>query len=694
MRHHHLVVGLTILAIALFSGIVRAETRPFTVHDLVAMQRIADPQPSPEGDQVAFTVTTMDLEANKGRKDVWLAAMDGSGARPLTSHPDNDWEPRWAVDGSLYFLSDRSGSAQVWRLSPSGGDPRQVTELPLDVQVLQVDPTNSALYVAIAVYPDCGDSLACTVERLEEHSQRQASGMIFDRLFVRHWDSWKDGRRNHVFRIPIGPQGSPSGTPVDLMAGVDGDCPTLPFGDGGDFTISPDGAWLVYTAKVVPGSEEAWSTDLDLWAVPTDGSAPARCLTEPNRGEDRAPAFSPDGSRLAYLAMSRPGYEADRRRVVVMGWPAGSSTVLTEPWDRSPSEIAWSPDGASLYVTADNIGNHSIFRVAAATGDITALVTRHFNSNPRPLADGSLVFAQDSLVSPAELFILGNAGSIPRQITRLNDKLLADLEFGEYRQFSFSGAHNEEVFGYLVYPVGFDPGRTYPLAFVVHGGPQGSSDDHWHYRWNPQIYAGHGYAAVMIDFHGSTGYGQAFTDAIRDDWGGAPFEDLMKGLDDVLRRHKWIDADRMAAAGASYGGYMINWIQGNTDRFRALVCHDGNLDELMAYFDTEELWFPEWEHLGTPWDNPDGYRKHSPINLIQHWSTPQLVIHGARDYRVVDTQGIATFNALQRRGVPSRLLYFPDENHWVLKPLNSIQWHEVVLDWMDRWTAVTPVDDG
>jgi dipeptidyl aminopeptidase/acylaminoacyl peptidase len=255
MRHHHLVVGLTILAIALFSGIVRAETRPFTVHDLVAMQRIADPQPSPEGDQVAFTVTTMDLEANKGRKDVWLAAMDGSGARPLTSHPDNDWEPRWAVDGSLYFLSDRSGSAQVWRLSPSGGDPRQVTELPLDVQVLQVDPTHSALYVAIAVYPDCGDSLACTVERLEKHSQRQASGMIFDRLFVRHWDSWKDGRRNHVFRIPIGPQGSPSGTPVDLMAGVDGDCPTLPFGDGGDFTISPDGAWLVYTAKVVPGSE-------------------------------------------------------------------------------------------------------------------------------------------------------------------------------------------------------------------------------------------------------------------------------------------------------------------------------------------------------------------------------------------------------------------------------------------------------
>ncbi len=694
MIHRRPLVVLTIVITTLSAVTVSAQGRPFTVHDLVAMQRVADPQPSPDGSEVAFVVTTMDLEANRGRKDVWLAAVDGSGARPITSHPDNDWEPRWAGDGSLYFLSDRTGSAQVWRISPSGGDPRQVTELPLDAQVLQVGPEGSTLYVAMAVFPDCGESLACTVDRLDERSQRRTSGLIFDRLFVRHWDSWKDGRRNHLFRIPIDQHGIPTAAPVDLMAGVDGDCPTLPFGDGGDFTISPDGAWLVYTAKVVPGSEEAWSTDLDLWAVPTDGSEPARCLTEPNLAEDRSPAFSPDGSRLAYLAMSRPGYEADRRRLMLMDWPAGSPTVLTERWDRSPGEIVWSADGAALYVVADNIGNHSIFRVDAASGAVAALVTRHFNSNPRPLIDGSLMFSQDSLVTPAELFTLDEAGSIPRQVTRLNEARLAELEFGEYRQFSFLGANNEEVFGYLIYPVDFDPGATYPLAFLVHGGPQGTFDDHWHYRWNPQVYAGHGYATVMIDFHGSTGYGQAFTDAIRDDWGGAPFEDLMKGLDDVLRRHRWIDADRMAAAGASYGGYMINWIQGNTDRFQALVCHDGNLDELMAYFDTEELWFPEWEHLGTPWDNPDGYRKHSPINLVRHWSTPQLVIHGASDYRVVDTQGIATFNALQRRGVPSRLLYFPDENHWVLKPLNSIQWHEVVLDWMDSWTAAAPSSDG
>jgi dipeptidyl aminopeptidase/acylaminoacyl peptidase len=319
---------------------------------------------------------------------------------------------------------------------------------------------------------------------------------------------------------------------------------------------------------------------------------------------------------------------------------------------------------------------------------VSAVATLHTNSDPRPLADGRLLFARDSLVSPVELYVLPADGGEPTAITHLNDTRTAGIAFGKYKQFSFPGANTDEVFGYFIYPVDFNPNRTYPLAFLIHGGPQGSFDDHWHYRWNPQIYAGHGYATVMIDFHGSTGYGQDFTDAINGDWGGAPFVDLMMGLDHVLSRHPWIDSARMAAAGASFGGYMINWVQGHTDRFKALVCHDGNLDELMAYFDTEELWFPEWEHGGTPWDNPDGYRKHSPVNYIQNWKTPELVIHGALDYRVVDTQGLATFNALQRLGVPSRLLYYPDENHWVLKPANSIQWHNVVLDWIDTWTGV------
>jgi dipeptidyl aminopeptidase/acylaminoacyl peptidase len=688
MKYRFILVFSLTLAIA---AVGHAQLHPFDVHDLVAMQRISDPRPSPGGSRAAFVVTTMDLEANKGRKDVWLAAIDGSGASPLTTHHDNDWSPRWRDDESLYFLSSRSGSVQVWRWDFAVAAARRVSDLPLDVVELAIGPRGEALYVGLSVFPDCEDAIPCTVKRLETRAAEKASGLIYDRLFFRHWDTWEDGRRNHIFRIPLEQDGT-AGPPVDLMPGVDGDSPTSPWGDDADFAVSPDGRWLVYTAKVVEGSEEAWSTDWNLWAVPTDGSRPARPLTEDNPAWDSSPVFSPDGATLAYLAMARPGYESDRRRVMLMDWATGRTTNLTERWDRSPDSVVWAPDGESLFASAANLGNTSIFRIDSSDGMVSAVTTVHTNTDPRPLADGRLLFARDSLVSPVELFVLPSDGIEAQQITHLNDQRLAGIAFGTYKQFSFPGANSDEVFGYLVYPVGYSPNRTYPLAFLIHGGPQGSFDDHWHYRWNPQVYAGHGYATVMIDFHGSTGYGQDFTDAINGDWGGAPYTDLMKGLDHVLRRHPWIDPDRVAAAGASFGGYMINWIQGRTDRFKALVCHDGNLDEFMAYFDTEELWFPEWEHGGTPWENPDGYTRHSPVNYVQHWQTPELVIHGAFDYRVVDTQGLATFNALQRLGVPSRLLYYPDENHWVLKPLNSIQWHEVVLDWMDTWTAPANVE--
>ncbi len=683
MTRRVIIVSTVLL---LTAGLSSAEKHPFNVHDLVAMERVADPQPSPDGDRVAFVLTTIDLEANKGRKDVWMVGTDGSDARALTTDPANDWSPRWSADGMLYFLSSRSGSAQVWRWDFSKASPVQVTDFALDVGSLKVGPKGLALYLGMAVFPDCDDPILCTAARYKEREASKTSGLIFDKVFVRHWDTWKDGTRNHVIRVPIGVDGT-AGAALDLMKGVDGDCPTIPWGGDEDYTISPDDGWLVYTAKVVNGSEEVWSTDWDLWAVPTDGSKAARGLTDANQAWDSSPVFSPDGKTLAYLAMARPGYEADRRRVVVMKWSEGTPRTLTENWDRSPGDLVWAPDGSALYASADNVGNHSIFKIDPADGMVSAVLTRHTNSSPRPLADGRLVFTQDSLVSPVEIYLLPAAGGEPTAVTHVNDERLASIAFGDYKQFSFPGANHDEVFGYFLYPVNRDPKEKYPLAFLIHGGPQGSFDDHWHYRWNPQIYAAHGYATVMIDFHGSTGYGQDFTDAINGDWGGAPFEDLMKGLDQVLRSHLWIDSERMAAAGASYGGYMINWIQGQTDRFKALVCHDGNLDEYMAYFDTEELWFPEWEHGGTPWENPEGYRKHSPVNHLANWKTPELVIHGALDYRVVDTQGLATFNALQRLGVPSRLLYYPDENHWVLKPLNSIQWHEVVLDWMDTWTA-------
>jgi len=681
-------LAFVIALICLFPLVSNAQaTRPFTVNDMVAMERISDAQASPDGSKVVFSVKTMDLEANAGHTDLWMAATDGSGSRQLTSHSAGDFSARWADDTTLFFLSTRSGSVQVWRLSLEGGEAIQVTDLPLDVESLVIGPDASALYLGLKVFPDCEDSIPCTVKRLEAKEKQKTTGMIFDSILVRHWDHWKDGRRNHIVAVQINDKGSMTGEAVDLMAGMDSDCPTIPWGGDGDYTVTPDGSSVVFTAKNAKGAEEAWTTNWDLWSVPTDGSKAPKSLTITNKAWDTAPAFSPDGKTLAYLAMVRPNFEADRFRVMLMDWATGETRTLTEKWDRSPRGLKWSPDGAKIYASADHVGNHSIFEIYPSTGHVQALLTLHSNSNPQPLADGRLLFSQDSMTAPKEIFVRPADGGDSLQITHFNDERLAELEFGEYKQFSFIGAHGDEVWGYMIRPVGFEAGKKYPLAFLIHGGPQGSFDDHWHYRWNPQIYAAHGYAMVMIDFHGSTGYGQAFTDAIRGDWGGAPYEDLMKGLDNVLLRHQWIDSDRMAALGASYGGFMVNWIQGQTDRFAALVCHDGNLDEYMAYFDTEELWFPEWEHGGTPWENPEGYRKHSPVNHVADFKTPELVIHGALDYRVVDTQGLAMFNALQRMGVPSRLLYYPDENHWVLKPLNSIQWHEVVLEWIDRWTA-------
>jgi dipeptidyl aminopeptidase/acylaminoacyl peptidase len=472
IRRSALVFVLLLVAV-----IANAEQHPFNVHDLVAMQRVADPRPSPDGSRVAFVVTTMDLEANKGRRDIWIAATDGSGARQLTTHVDNDWSPRWQGDETLYFLSKRSGSAQVWRWSFVTGAAEQVTDLPLDAGELMVAPQGEALFVALAVFPDCDDSLPCTVKRLEAKEKHKASGLIFDKVFVRHWDTWKDGTRNHVFRILLGADGS-AGQPVDLMAGVDGDCPTIPFGGEDDYTVSPDGKWLIYTAKVVDGSEEVWSTDWDLWAVPTDGSRPPRCLTEDNEAWDALPAFSPDGGKLAYLAMARPGYEADRYRVMVMDWPDGDARNISERWDRSPRSLVWAPDGKALYASADNIGNHSIFRIDPSDGMVSALTTVHSNTNPKPLADGRLLFARDSLVSPAELYVMSARGGEPKKITHLNDQRLDGIAFGKYKQFSFPGANNDQVFGYFIYPVDFDPELTYPLAFIIHGGPQGSSDDH------------------------------------------------------------------------------------------------------------------------------------------------------------------------------------------------------------------------
>ena len=655
------------------------QTHPFSVHDMLAMDRISDPQVSRDGKWIVFQLQKTDLEADKGRTDLWLVRTDGEGLRRLTSHASDDTNPRWAPDSkSIWFLSDRSESSQIWRIRIDGGEAEQVTGQPLDIGNLVVSPDGRYIAFTMEVFPDC-DTVECTENRLEQIKERKASGRVYDRIFIRHWDKWKDGRRSHLFVMP-----SEGGEPVDLMQGMDADTPSKPFGGPEEITFTPQGKELVFTARDA-GREEPWSTDFDLYVVPRDGSQRPECITERNKAWDTKPVFSPDGKILAYLAMARPGYESDRYRIVLRSWPEGQERVLTESWDRSPSSLCWSPDSKTVYATAANVGQKSLFAINVATGKVRTIVKNGYVRSPAARG-GRVFYGLDNLQSPVEIHSIKSDGSDVRSITRINAEKIAACGMGEYEQFHFKGWNNETVYCYVVKPVDFDPDKEYPVAFLIHGGPQGSFGNHFHYRWNPQVYAGAGYAVVMVDFHGSTGYGQAFTDSIRADWGGKPLEDLKRGLAAALERYPWMDGDRVGALGASFGGYMINWIAGNwPDRFRCLVNHDGSLDERMSYFDTDELWFPEWDHVGTPWDNPEGYEKHNPVKYVKNWKTPMLVIHGALDFRVPDTQGIGTFNALQRLGIPSKLLYFPNENHWVLKPQNSILWHETVIGWLDHW---------
>lgn len=685
------VVGLVavgLVAIGLAAGAaVAADTRPFTAEDLVTMNRLGDPRVSPDGSQVVYVLRSTDLEANRGLTDLWMVGVGGGEPRRLTTHPAGDGSPRWAPDGrSIFFLSSRSGSSQVWRLPLAGGEAEQVTHQPLDIGGFVVSPKGEHLAVTMEVFVDCAD-LECTVRRLEDQKDAPSSGRVYDRLFVRHWDTWKDGRRSHLFVVPVAGDGAAR----DLTAGMDADIPSKPFGGDEEIAWAPDGEGVVFTARI-GGQTEPWSTNFDLYWAAVDGGEPRKLTDSP--AWDTGPVFSPDGSTLAYLAMERAGFEADRLRIVLRSWGsggvAGEARVLTQAWDRSVGSMFFAPDGRSLYVTAGDIGNVPLFRVSVTDGQVTRLVGDGHVRSPG-LAGDRLVFARDDLDSPVDLYSVDLGGQDLRRLTAVNHEALESLEFGEYEQFSFAGWNGEKVYGYVMKPVGFEAGKRYPLAFLIHGGPQGSFGNDFHYRWNPQFYAGLGFGAVMIDFHGSTGYGQGFTDSIRGDWGGKPLEDLQKGLAAALERYPWLDGDRACALGASYGGYMINWIAGNwPDGFRCLVNHDGLFDLRSMYYSTEELWFPEWELGGTPWGNPDGFAEHNPALFVDRWKTPMLVVHGAQDFRVVETQGLAAFTALQRREIPSRLLYFPDENHWVLKPRNSIHWHQVVGEWLQRWTAESP----
>ena len=656
---------------------------PFTVEDLVILKRVSDPQVSPDGRRVAYVQRETDLQANRGRTSLWLLDLSPPGGAPLrlTDGRGNDSSPRWASDSrTLYFLSERSGSSQVWRLSLASGEARRVSDYPLDVGSLKVSPRGDLLALSMAVFPDCPE-LACTRSRLDAKDKDKASGRIYDRMFVRHWDAWSDGTRSHLFSARLGAEGA-AGVPVDVSKGFDADIPRKPFGGDEDYAFSPDGATLVFSARIA-GRTEPWSTNFDLYQVPVDGSSAPVNLTAANPADDAQPVFLANGD-LAWLAQDRPGFESDRYHVMLRSVRTGAVRTLTASWDRSVGRLGVAGDGQHLLAAVDDLGQHALYSIDVTTGTPTKLVGKGEVADFSPGRD-SIVISLASLAGPADLYSLPARGGAATRLTDVNHALVAARHLGDFEQFNFKGWNDETVYGYVVKPYGFEPGKRFPVAFIVHGGPQGSMANEWHYRWNMQVFAGHGYAVVGVDFHGSTGYGQAFTDSISRDWGGKPLIDLQKGLAAALERYPWLDGERVCALGASYGGFMMNWIEGNwPDRFRCIVSHDGVFDQRMMYYSTEELWFPEWEMGGTYYDAPQLYEKFNPANFVSRWRTPMLVIHGEQDFRIPYPQGLGVFTALQRRGIESRLLVFPNENHWVLKPADSIQWHHAVFDWLDQ----------
>ncbi|MBN8553268.1 MAG: S9 family peptidase [Caulobacterales bacterium] len=663
------------------------EGRAFTIDDLVRLERVSDPQVSPDGRTVVYGLRQTDWENNRGVSSLWAVDVAGGEPRRLAISDDGASTGRWASDGRLFFM--RGG--QVWVSADQGATATQATALPLDVGSFRIAPDGGSLVLSLDVYPACEGDLACSAAEVEHRAARTETGQVYDRTFVRHWDTWEDGRRNHLFSVPLGATAATTATA--LMPGFDGDTPSVPFGDEGEYAISPDGGSVVFSSRLA-GQSESWSTNFDLYQVPVSGGELVN-LTDANDAWDTGPVFSPDGRTLAYRAMSRPGFEADRWRILLRDVASGEVREIAADWDRSADSLAWSADGRTLFASAQDTGTTRLFSIDVRSGRVTPL-TSGGHVGAFGLAGSGVVYARDGMDGPVDLYYRSQRGrDAARRLTNHNAERMGQIDLGDYEQFSFAGWNNETVHGYVVRPHGYQEGQEYPVAFLIHGGPQGSFGDGWSYRWNPQFYAGLGYAVVMIDFHGSTGYGQAFTDAISQHWGDRPLEDLQRGWDYVLANYDFLDEDRACALGASYGGYMVNWIAGNWNQpWKCLVNHDGVFDTRAMGFETEELWFTEWENGGTPWENPAAYERFNPVNHVQNWRVPMLVVQGDLDFRIPTAQSLATFNALQRQGIPSRLLFFPNENHWVLRGHNSMQWHRTVQDWLSRYAPVgaEPID--
>ncbi len=683
-------VCIRLLAATLAIGSAAASDaagRPFRFEELAKVERIGGFDLSRDGKWIAYAMGTPVVAENRTRSEIWIAPSSGGEARRLTSGQKRDSDPKFSPDGRrLGFLSNRDGSSQIWIVDLAGGEPGKATSFPTGVNGFRWSRDGKWFLVTSDVYPECEDA-ACLEKQTREREKAPTKARIAERLLFRHWDAWKDGLRTHVWKIPLS-----EGAPVDLTPG-ERDAP--PFSTGGslDFDVSGDGRDFVYASN--PDPVEALSTNSDVWLVPFGGGAAAKNVTAANRAFDGSPKLSPDGKWIAYRSQKRPGFEADRFRLVLFDRATGRTRDLTEGFDAWVEAFEWSPDSRSLYFLTHLKGRGAIFRVDVGGGAPVEIWRGGTPSQIEVSPDGKeIFFAASSLMGPAEILAVSSVpgrGARPRTVARANGTLLSEVEMGEVSERSTKSGDGRDLQAWLVKPPGFDPSKKYPAVFLVHGGPQSAWNDAWSYRWNPQVFAAHGYVVYAPNPRGSVGFGQEFVDQISRDWGGRVYDDLMRQADD-LESLPYVDKSRIGAAGASYGGYMIAWILGHTNRFQAVVCHDGVVETRSMALETEELWFTTWDFGGWPWDS-DLYETWNPIRFAEKFETPTLVITSEKDYRVPFGQGLQLFTALQVRGVPSKLLTFPDEGHWVLKPGNSRVWHAVVMDWLSRWLGGAKPDE-
>jgi dipeptidyl aminopeptidase/acylaminoacyl peptidase len=674
---------ILLAGVALAFAAAPALARDLTIADVAQLSRVSAPAVSPDGHWLVWQQRETDLAANKGRYDLWRLDLTVKGAKPekLVAEADvNETSPAFGPDSrTVFFQSDKGGDDSIQSVSIAGGATHVWVTPKGGFSGFKLSPDGTKALIWADRQPG-----APTIEPpLVKKDGNAGSGRVFDQMFIRHWDSWSNGDRSQLFVVPLRQEAVNA---VPIVHDLVGDTPSKPYGGGEELSWSADGKTIFFALREA-GRIEPLSTNLDIFAAPSDGSGGPVNLTADNDGMDNLPTASPDGKWLAYFSMKRPTYEADRQVLMLRNLATGEVRALTDKWDRSVGSITWSPDSRQIYVTAEDTQEVPLWSVDLKGGTPVRLTGEGAVSAVVPLGNHGVLYAMNSLTAPDDFYkLVGRA--MPMRLTEVNAGKLAGVDLPKVERFSFTGANNDTVWGYAVRPAGLKGGKA-PIAFIVHGGPQGSSNNSWSYRWNPAVFAGAGYAVVAVDFHGSTGYGQAFTDAIRNNWGGWPLEDLQKGLKAATDKFAWMDADNACALGASYGGYMMNWIEGQwPDRFKCIVQHDGVFDARAMAYETEELWFDEWEHGGKAYyEDPAAFEKWNPVNHVTAWKTPQLVITSEKDFRIPYTQGIAAFTALQRRDIPSKLLVFPDENHWVLKPKNSMQWYREVLGWLGKYTG-------